>query len=93
MIENAAAMGARFLEGLRRINNRFIVDVRGRGLLMAVEFSPEAGGARRYTEALKQRGILCKETHEHIIRFAPPLIIDTETVDWAVESITEVLEE
>lgn len=92
MIENAAAMGARFLEGLQRITNRYIDDVRGRGLLMAVEFSPEAGGARRYTEALKQRGILCKETHEHIIRFAPPLNIDAETVDWAVGVITEVLE-
>ena len=92
MIENAARMGERFLSGLREIGNPYIREVRGRGLLMAVEFSPEAGGARQYTEALKEAGILCKETHGNIIRFAPPLVIDEETVDWAVDRITEVLE-
>lgn len=91
MIENAALMGERFLSGLRSIDSRVIREVRGRGLLMAVELDPAAGGARQYTEALQRAGILCKETHGHIIRFAPPLVIDAETVDWAVERIGGVL--
>jgi ornithine--oxo-acid transaminase len=56
-----------------------------------VELKPEAGGARRFCVALKQRGILAKETHQHVIRFAPPLIIDQPTVDWALPKIREVL--
>ena len=72
MIENAAAMGAYFMEGLKKINAPRIREVRGRGLLIAVELFPEAGGARQFCEALKQKGLLCKETHDHIIRFAPP---------------------
>ncbi|RME83680.1 MAG: ornithine--oxo-acid transaminase [Caldilineae bacterium] len=91
MIENAAEMGAYFLTGLSRIENPHIKEVRGKGLMMAVEFYPEAGGARHYTERLAEHGILCKETHEHTIRFAPPLIITKEQVDWALERIEEVL--
>ena len=91
MIENAAAMGAYFMEGLKKINAPRIREVRGRGLLIAVELFPEAGGARQFCEALKQKGLLCKETHDHIIRFAPPLVITKAEVDWALERITAVL--
>ena len=91
MIENAERMGATFLEGLRAIRNNLIREVRGRGLLMAVEFHPEARGARRYCEALMREGVLAKETHNHIIRFAPPLVITRDQVDWALERIAKVL--
>ncbi len=66
-------------------------EVRGKGLFIGIELKPEAGGARRFTEALQQKGILAKETHERVIRFAPPLIIDKETIDWALPSIRVVL--
>lgn len=92
LVENARIMGERFLDGLRQIHNPHIVDVRGRGLLMAVELSPNAGGARGYCEKLMEQGILCKETHDHIIRFAPPLVITPDHVAWALERITSVLE-
>jgi ornithine--oxo-acid transaminase len=90
MIENAAEMGEYFLRGLERIRNPLIKEVRGRGLLIAVEFHPEAGGARQYCERLLQKGLLCKETHQHTIRFAPPLIITRDQVDWALEQIQSV---
>jgi ornithine--oxo-acid transaminase len=91
LIENAALMGQRFLAGLRAIHNPKIREVRGRGLLLGVEFMDTAGGARQYCEALQQVGLLCKETHENIIRFAPPLVITAEQVDWALERIVPVL--
>jgi ornithine--oxo-acid transaminase len=91
LIENAALMGQRFLAGLRAIHNPRIREVRGRGLLLGVEFMDAAGGARQYCEALQQVGLLCKETHENIIRFAPPLVITAEQVDWALERIVPVL--
>jgi ornithine--oxo-acid transaminase len=91
MVENAAEMGARFLEGLRGIASDRIREVRGRGLMIGMEFHPDAGGARQYCIRLMDKGILCKETHDHIIRFAPPLVIDRETVDWAVERIASVV--
>ncbi|MEJ2122131.1 MAG: ornithine--oxo-acid transaminase [Alphaproteobacteria bacterium] len=91
MIENAAEMGAYFLEGLQGIRNNLIKEVRGRGLMLAVEFREEAAGARRYCEALKDRGVLCKETHVNTIRFAPPLVITRDQVEWALERIESVL--
>jgi ornithine--oxo-acid transaminase len=91
MIENADRMGAYFLEGLRKIEQPTLKDVRGRGLMMAVEFHPEAGGARPYVKELARRGILCKETHTHTIRFAPPLVITQAEVDWALDIIQDVL--
>jgi ornithine--oxo-acid transaminase len=91
LVENAAAMGDYLLEHLCEINSPYINDVRGKGLLIGVELKPEAGGARRFTEVLKQKGILAKETHEHVIRFAPPLIVDRQTIDWAIPKIREVL--
>ena len=91
MVENAAIQGAWMLENLKKISNDKIKDIRGRGLMIGIEFHPEAGGARQYCEQLKKLGILCKETHSHIIRIAPPLIIDRETVDWALEIFVKVL--
>lgn len=92
MIENAEKTGAYFLSGLRRIRNSKIKDIRGKGLMIGVEFYEEAGGARHYCEKLQEKGILCKETHDHIIRFAPPLVITKSEVDWALERIQVVLE-
>ena len=91
MIENASEMGAYFLEGLKQIKDEKIKEVRGKGLLIGLEFFPEVGGARQYCEALMERGILCKETHDNIIRFAPPLIITRDTIDWALERIEKTI--
>jgi ornithine--oxo-acid transaminase len=91
MVANAAAMGAYFLEGLTRIHSPHIASVRGRGLMLAVELFPEAGGARQFCERLMDHGLLCKETHEDTIRFAPPLVITQSEIDWALERIETVL--
>lgn len=91
MIENAAQQGARFLAGLQDIRANVIREVRGRGLMLAIELHPEAGGARRYCLALQARGILAKDTHEHTIRIAPPLVITADQVDWATERIAAAL--
>ncbi len=91
MIENSARMGDRFQTGLKDIRSNIIKEVRGRGLMLAVELVPEAGGARKYCEALKQRGILAKDTHGDTIRIAPPLVITQDQVDWAVEQFAGVL--
>ncbi|WFU08497.1 ornithine--oxo-acid transaminase [Rhizobium sp. CB3090] len=91
MIENAAVMGDYFLEGLRSIRSNIVKDVRGRGLMMAVELVPEAGGARQYCYQLKDLGLLAKDTHDHTIRFAPPLVITRDQVDWALEQVDKVL--
>ena len=91
MIGNSARMGERFQQGLTGIRSNIIKDVRGRGLMLAVELDPAAGGARKYCEALKERGILAKDTHGHTIRIAPPLVITPEQVDWAVEQFETVL--
>ncbi|MEY9122605.1 ornithine--oxo-acid transaminase [Bradyrhizobium yuanmingense] len=91
MIENAARQGAHFLEGLKDIRANTIREVRGRGLMLAVELHPEAGRARRYCEALQAKGILAKDTHEHTIRIAPPLVITSDQVDWALERFAAIL--
>ncbi len=91
LIENAHQLGTYFQERLAEIPSPYVKEVRGRGLLIGVELKPEAGGARRFCEALRGRGILCKETHQHVIRFAPPLVVTKEVIDWALERITDVL--
>ncbi len=91
MIENSEKMGEIFSEKLKSIKNPLIKEVRGRGLMIALEFLPEAGGARQFCEQLKQEGILCKETHDNVIRFAPPLVITEEEVDWATDIIAKVV--
>jgi len=91
MIENARKMGDYFLSQLKKVDSPFIKEVRGRGLLIGVELLPEAGGARSFCERLKTKGLLCKETHENVIRFAPPLVITEAQIDWAMERIELVL--
>ncbi|MCF8051022.1 MAG: ornithine--oxo-acid transaminase [Desulfobacterales bacterium] len=91
LIENAEKMGAYFMEGLKTLDNPMIREIRGKGLMIGVELSPDAGGARAYCERLMAEGLLCKETHENTIRFAPPLVITQEEVDWALERIRKVL--
>lgn len=89
--ERSAKLGEYFIEQLSEIPSPHIKEVRGKGLLIGVELKPEAGGARRFCEALKAKGILAKETHDNVIRFAPPLVIDKETIDWALPTIRETL--
>ena len=91
MIENAVKMGAYFQSRLKEIKSPHIKEVRGKGLLIGVELVPEAGGARRFCEALMARGLLCKETHENVLRFAPPLIIAKDDIDWAMRHIESIL--
>jgi ornithine--oxo-acid transaminase len=91
MIENAREQGDYFLSKLSETKSPHIKEVRGKGLMIGVELLPEAGGARQFCEQLMARGLLCKETHEDTIRFAPPLIITKEEIDWALERIEAVL--
>ena len=91
MIENSALMGAYFVDGLRQIASPLIKEVRGRGLMIGLELKPEAGGARRYCEQLKETGVLCKDTHNDIIRISPPLVIRKNEIDWALERFEKVL--
>ncbi len=90
LVENAAERGAYFVEKLRKVRSRHIKEVRGRGLLVGVELHPAAGGARRFCEELMKEGLLCKETHENVIRFAPPLIIRDKDLNWALKRIKTV---
>jgi ornithine--oxo-acid transaminase len=91
LAERSQQLGEYFVEQLSEITSPHVKEVRGRGLLIGVELKPEAKGARRFCEALQKKGILAKETHDNVIRFAPPLVIDKETIDWALPSIREVL--
>lgn len=91
LIENAHEMGEYLRQQLRKIDSPHIKEVRGRGLLTGVELHESADGARRFCVALQEAGLLCKETHEHIIRFAPPLVITQTDIDWAMERIETVL--
>ncbi len=91
LVENAAEMGEYFMERLSEIPSHNIKEIRGKGLLIGVELKPEAGGARRFCEALQAHGILAKETHQHVIRFAPPLIVKRAIIDWAMPKIYDVL--
>jgi len=91
LVENSAELGKYFIEELCKINSKHVKEVRGKGLFIGVELNKEAKGARRFCESLMQRGILCKETHENVIRFAPPLVIKKAEIDWALGHIKEVL--
>ena len=88
----AAQLGEYFLEQLAEIPSPYVKEVRGKGLLIGVELTQNSGGGRRFCEALQKRGILAKETHEHVIRFAPPLVIEKTDIDWALPHIREVLQ-
>lgn len=91
--ENSAKLGEYFIEKLKSIKSKHIKEVRGKGLFIGVELHEQAGGARRFCEALKDEGLLCKETHDNVIRFAPPLVITKEELDWAFERIEKVLKD
>jgi len=90
LVENAAELGEYFLAKLRTIKSKHIKEIRGRGLLIGVELHPEAGGARRFCEELMKEGLLCKETHENVIRFAPPLVCREKDLNWAYKRIKTV---
>ena len=91
LVERSRDLGEYFIEQLAEIPSPHVKEVRGKGLLIGVELKPESKGARRFCEAMQEGGILAKETHENVIRFAPPLIIEKETIDWALPAIREVL--
>jgi ornithine--oxo-acid transaminase len=88
LVERSAELGKYFLEQLRAIRSSAVKEVRGRGLWIGIELHKEA---RPFCEALKEQGILCKETHERVIRIAPPLVITREEIDWALDRIRKVL--
>jgi len=91
MIDNSAKMGKYFLSQLSGIKSPLIKEVRGKGLFIGVELVTGVGEARRLCEQMMENGLLCKETHDNIIRFAPPLVISKEDIDWAMEIIEPVL--
>jgi ornithine--oxo-acid transaminase len=90
LVEAAAERGVYFMAKLRTIKSKHIKEIRGRGLLIGIELHPEAGGARRFCEELMKEGLLCKETHENVIRFAPPLVIREKDLNWAFKRIKSV---
>ncbi len=90
--DRSLELGTYFKEQLCAINSPHVKEVRGKGLFIGVVLKPEVGGARPFCEKLQSLGILAKETHEDVIRFAPPLIITKEELDWALERIREVLQ-
>ena len=89
LVERSAELGAYFLERLRAIKSSAVKEIRGRGLWIGIELH---SAARPYCEALKELGVLCKETHDKVIRIAPPLVITKEEIDWAFDRIKKVLE-
>ncbi len=91
LVANAAAMGDYFLAELKKLKTPQIKEIRGRGLMLGIEFQAEAGGARSYCLKLMEEGLLCKETHENIVRIAPPLVIRKDDIDWALEKMAKVL--
>lgn len=91
LADRSMEMGNYFMEQLRAVDSDKIESVRGKGLLIGVVLKKSAGKARQYTTALKELGVLCKETHDWIIRFAPPLVIRKEDIDFAMEKVREVL--
>jgi ornithine--oxo-acid transaminase len=91
LVENSRAMGEYFMKRLAEVPRDHIEDVRGRGLWIGVQVKESSGRARPYCEALMERGILCKETHEQVVRIAPPLVITKDEIDWAVPKLVEVL--
>jgi len=91
MIENSAKLGSYLMDRLSALDSQHIKEIRGKGLWIGIELHPEAGGARHFCEQLMRDGLLCKETHEHVIRLAPPLMITKDELDWALERVERVL--
>jgi ornithine--oxo-acid transaminase len=90
LAERAAELGSWFMEALRQIDSPFIEEIRGRGLMIGAVVKKEHGPARPFCEALMERGLLAKETHEQVVRFAPPLVVTRDELQWALEQVTEV---
>jgi ornithine--oxo-acid transaminase len=88
LVERAARLGAILLHALKPLEGKLVLDVRGRGLLVGLQL---AQPARPYCERLMERGVLCKETHEYVIRLAPPLVIDDADLSWMIEQVRGVL--
>lgn len=88
--ERSSELGRYFLDGIKAIASPLFKEVRGKGLLIAIELHESAGGARQFTEKLKEKGVLAKETHTHTIRFAPPLVIKKKEIDWILEILKSV---
>lgn len=93
LAERAAEMGAYLLERLRTISSPAVTDVRGKGLLIGVELDPRRASARAFVETLLRHGVLSKDTHGTVARFAPPLVIERAEIDWAVARIRDALAE
>jgi len=91
LADRAQELGTWFMDELRKIDSSSVVEVRGKGLLIGVEIKVDAGTARPFCEALAERGILCKETHDQVVRFAPPLTVSKADLQWALPRIAEVL--
>ncbi|MBI1215258.1 MAG: ornithine--oxo-acid transaminase [Alphaproteobacteria bacterium] len=93
MVANSATLGEYMQEQLRGINSPLITEVRGKGLWIGVDFDPKKVSAREVCEKLMEHGVLSKETHHTVVRFAPPLTITREQIDWTLEKLKEVLRE
>jgi ornithine--oxo-acid transaminase len=91
MVENSAELGEYLLQRARAIESPHVELIRGKGLWMGIVLKDSAGGARRFCEALQRDGMLCKETHENVIRIAPPLTVTRDEIDWALEKLESVL--
>ena len=91
LAERSMELGTYFMEQLKAMNSPYVSEIRGSGLFVGVVLNEKGGKARPFCEKLKEEGLLCKETHENVIRFAPPLIIDKKDLDWAIERIRKVL--
>ena len=92
MVENSANLGEYLMEKLKTIKSEWVKEVRGKGLLIGIELNKTPGGARRFCEALVKEGLLCKETHDYVLRLAPPLVITKNQVDMAFQKVKKVLE-
>jgi ornithine--oxo-acid transaminase len=91
LCERAAKLGEYLIAELRKIQSPHVDFYRGKGLWIGIVLKHSANGARRFCEALQQKGILAKETHQNVIRLAPPLVITEDELDWAIEKLSEVL--
>jgi len=91
LVEKSATLGDMAITRLKALDSKYIKEVRGRGLWIGIELHPEAGGARRFCVALQELGVLCKETHDHVIRIAPPLAISRKDLEWGLDRVEAVL--
>ena len=91
LAQRSAELGKYFMDGLSRIQSRHVKEIRGKGLFIGVEIKKESGTARPFCEALMKEGVLAKETHSQVIRFAPPLVIQQSEIDWALDRVRKVL--